>query len=33
MSKFNMKIDKKTGEIFLESVQKGGVQIATGYYQ
>ena len=33
ISKFNMKIDKNTGEIFLESVQKGGKVIATGYYK
>ena len=33
ISKFNMKIDKNTGEIFLESVQKGGKVIATGYFK
>jgi len=33
ISKFNIKYDSKTGEIVLESVQKGGAQIPTGLYK
>lgn len=33
VSRFNIKIDKNTGEIFLESLKKGGPVIATGYYR
>ncbi len=32
-SNYNMKIDKKTGEIFLEPIKKGGEIIGTGYYK
>lgn len=30
---FNIKYDSETGEIFLESVKKGGAVIATGYFK
>ena len=33
ISKFNVAVDKNTGELYLQSVQKGGAIIETGYYK